>query len=122
VSLKDTVDRVMPFWQEAITPALRRGEHVLVAAHGNSLRGLVKFLSAVPDTEIPEFEIPTGSPLVYQLDDALRPEDRPLSLAREACRSGGIAPKPGDAAINFAMPDLSPSLTSKCQYYATNRE
>ena len=75
-SLKDTVDRVMPFWQEAIAPALRRGEHVLVAAHGNSLRGLVKFLSAVPDTEIPEFEIPTGSPLVYQLDDALRPEDR----------------------------------------------
>ena len=75
-SLKDTVDRVMPFWQEAIAPALRRGQHALVAAHGNSLRGLVKFLSAVPDADIPAFEIPTGSPLVYELDEALRPEDR----------------------------------------------
>ena len=75
-SLKDTVERVMPFWHEAIAPALRRGERVIVAAHGNSLRGLVKFLSAVPDADIPAFEIPTGSPLVYQLDDELRPEDR----------------------------------------------
>lgn len=75
-SLKDTVDRVLPFWHEAIAPALRRGKRVLVAAHGNSLRGLVKFLSEVPDTEIPEFEMPTGSPLVFELDGALRPERR----------------------------------------------
>jgi 2,3-bisphosphoglycerate-dependent phosphoglycerate mutase len=75
-SLKDTVDRVMPFWQEAIAPALRRGERVLVAAHGNSLRGLVKFLSEVPDQEIPDFEMPTGSPLVYELDETLRPARR----------------------------------------------
>jgi 2,3-bisphosphoglycerate-dependent phosphoglycerate mutase len=75
-SLKDTVDRVLPFWHEAIAPALHSGQNVLVAAHGNSLRGLVKFLSAVPDNEIPEFELPTGSPLIYELDDALQPRDR----------------------------------------------
>jgi 2,3-bisphosphoglycerate-dependent phosphoglycerate mutase len=75
-SLKDTVDRVMPCWHEAIAPALRRGERVLVVAHGNSLRGLVKFLSDIPDKEIPEFEMPTGSPLIYELDDSLRPEGR----------------------------------------------
>jgi len=75
-SLKDTVDRVLPYWHEEMGPALRRGEHVLVAAHGNSLRGLVKFLSEVPDAEIPEFEMPTGSPLVFELDDTLRPVRR----------------------------------------------
>jgi 2,3-bisphosphoglycerate-dependent phosphoglycerate mutase len=87
-SLKDTVDRVIPFWQEAIAPSLRRGEHVLVAAHGNSLRGLVKFLSAVPDADIPKFELPTGSPLVYELDAALRPQERHFL---EPPRPGGEA-------------------------------
>jgi 2,3-bisphosphoglycerate-dependent phosphoglycerate mutase len=75
-SLKDTVDRVMPYWHEAIAPALRRSESVLVVAHGNSLRGLVKFLSEVPDQEIPAFEMPTGSPLIYELDEALQPMRR----------------------------------------------
>jgi 2,3-bisphosphoglycerate-dependent phosphoglycerate mutase len=75
-SLKDTVDRVMPHWHETIEPALRRSERVLVVAHGNSLRGLVKFLSDIPDKDIPEFEMPTGRPLVYRLDESLRPEDR----------------------------------------------
>lgn len=75
-SLKDTVDRVMPYWHEAIAPALRRGERVLVVAHGNSLRGLVKFLSEVSDKEIAEFEMPTGVPLVYELDETLRPRRR----------------------------------------------
>ena len=75
-SLKDTVDRVMPYWHEAIAPALRRGERVLVVAHGNSLRGLVKFLSEVPDKKIPAFEMPTGRPLVYEFDGALRPVRR----------------------------------------------
>ena len=75
-SLKDTVDRVLPFWHEAIAPALRRNERVLVAAHGNSLRGLVKYLSDVPDLEIPKFELPTGLPLVYHLGNDLRPERR----------------------------------------------
>ena len=75
-SLKDTVQRVLPHWHEAIGPALRQGERVLVVAHGNSLRGLVKFLSEIPDEQIPGFELPTGSPLVYELDAALRPQSR----------------------------------------------
>ena len=75
-SLKDTVDRVLPYWHEAIAPALQRGQRVLVAAHGNSLRGLVKYLSEVPDSEIPNFELPTGSPLVFDLDDDLWPRRR----------------------------------------------
>lgn len=75
-SLKDTVDRVMPYWHEAIAPALRRGECVLVVAHGNSLRGLVKFLSEITDEEIPKFEMPTGCPLIYELDETLRPVRR----------------------------------------------
>ncbi len=72
-SLKDTTGRVLPYWREAIAPALRRGESVLVVAHGNSLRGLVKSLSQVPDQEIPSFEMPTGAPLIYELDEALQP-------------------------------------------------
>lgn len=75
-SLKDTVARVVPFWQEAIAPALRQGDRVLVAAHGNSLRGLVKYLSNVPDQDIVGFEMPTGQPLVYELDAALKPTRR----------------------------------------------
>ncbi|MBV8456412.1 MAG: 2,3-diphosphoglycerate-dependent phosphoglycerate mutase [Acetobacteraceae bacterium] len=75
-SLKDTVDRVLPYWHETIAPALQQGERVLVVAHGNSLRGLVKYLSEIPDEQIPGFELPTGSPLVYELDAALRPQRR----------------------------------------------
>ena len=90
-SLKDTVDRVLPFWHEAIAPALQRGQYVLVAAHGNSLRGLVKFLSAVPDADIPAFELPTGSPLIYELDEALKPKDRHfLKAARLTELSGSM--------------------------------
>jgi 2,3-bisphosphoglycerate-dependent phosphoglycerate mutase len=72
-SLKDTVARVTPYWEDAIAPALRQGKRVLVAAHGNSLRGLVKFLSDVPDQDIVSFEMPTGQPLVYELDTELKP-------------------------------------------------
>lgn len=75
-SLKDTVDRVLPFWHEAIAPALQEGRRVLVSAHGNSLRGLVKFLSEVPDLEIPAFEMATGVPLIYELDGTLKPVRR----------------------------------------------
>jgi 2,3-bisphosphoglycerate-dependent phosphoglycerate mutase len=74
--LKDTVVRVLPYWHEAIAPALARGQRVLVAAHGNSLRGLVKYLSQVADADIPQFELPTGQPLVYELDAALKPVSR----------------------------------------------
>jgi 2,3-bisphosphoglycerate-dependent phosphoglycerate mutase len=72
-SLKDTVDRFMPYWHEAITPALKSGRHAIVSAHGNSLRAMVKYLNNVSDNEIPNLNIPTGIPLVYELDDTLRP-------------------------------------------------
>lgn len=75
-SLKDTIERVLPFWDERIAPALRDGQRVLISAHGNSLRALVKHLSAIPDDEITGLEIPTGQPIVYELDGDLSPTDR----------------------------------------------
>jgi 2,3-bisphosphoglycerate-dependent phosphoglycerate mutase len=72
-SLKDTVARFLPYWHETIAPSLRAGERVLIAAHGNSLRALVKYLDGVSDEEIVGLNIPTGVPLVYELDDGLRP-------------------------------------------------
>ena len=65
--------RVVPYWEGDIAPQLRLGRKVIVAAHGNSLRALVKYLDDVPDKEIVELNIPTGVPLVYELDDDLRP-------------------------------------------------
>ena len=70
-SLKDTISRVLPYWEERIAPALLKGDRVLISAHGNSLRALVKHLSNVPDEEIVGLEIPTGAPIVYELDDRL---------------------------------------------------
>ncbi len=75
-SLKDTIARVLPYWEERIAPALKDGQRVLISAHGNSLRALVKHLSNIPDDEITGLEIPTGRPIVYQLDDRLAPTDR----------------------------------------------
>jgi 2,3-bisphosphoglycerate-dependent phosphoglycerate mutase len=72
-SLKDTVDRVVPFWKDSIAPALSRGRRVLIAAHGNSLRALIKYLDNISDDEIVGLNIPTGRPLVYELDQSLRP-------------------------------------------------
>jgi 2,3-bisphosphoglycerate-dependent phosphoglycerate mutase len=72
-SLKDTVARFLPYWHSDIAPALRAGRRVLVAAHGNSLRALVKYLDEISDAEIVSLNIPTGVPLVYELDDDLRP-------------------------------------------------
>ncbi|MGA2182533.1 MAG: 2,3-diphosphoglycerate-dependent phosphoglycerate mutase [Bryobacteraceae bacterium] len=71
--LKDTVARFLPYWHETVAPAVRRGERVLIAAHGNSLRALVKYLDNVSDDEIVGLNIPTGVPLVYELDDDLKP-------------------------------------------------
>lgn len=73
-SLKDTVARVIPCWEERIAPALREGRVPIVAAHGNSLRAMVKFLDDVSDADIVGLNIPTGIPLVYELDGALRPK------------------------------------------------
>jgi 2,3-bisphosphoglycerate-dependent phosphoglycerate mutase len=72
-SLKDTVARFLPYWHETIAPAIASGQRVLIAAHGNSLRALVKYLDNVSDTDIVELNIPTGIPLVYELDDRLKP-------------------------------------------------
>ncbi len=71
--LKDTVARFLPYWNTTIAPAVRSGQRVLIAAHGNSLRALVKYLDDIAPAEIVELNIPTGQPLVYELDDALRP-------------------------------------------------
>ena len=71
--LKDTVARVLPFWNETIAPSIRAGRRVLVAAHGNSLRALIKHLDNVSEEDIVHLNIPTGQPLVYELDQDLRP-------------------------------------------------
>ena len=72
-SLKDTVARVVPYWQERIAPRVAKGERLLVAAHGNSLRALIKYLDGKSDEGIIAVNVPTGIPLVYELDDALKP-------------------------------------------------
>jgi 2,3-bisphosphoglycerate-dependent phosphoglycerate mutase len=72
--LRDTVERVLPYWHEHVAPRIKDGKRVVIAAHGNSLRGLIKYLDGVSDDAIPKLEIPTGRPLVYELDDDLRPE------------------------------------------------
>jgi len=72
--LKDTVARAIPFWNSTIAPAIKSGRRVLIAAHGNSLRAMVKHLDGISDSEIVGLNIPTGIPLVYELDDALRPK------------------------------------------------
>lgn len=71
--LKDTVARVLPFWNEAIAPAIRSGQRVVIAAHGNSIRALVKYLDGVSDSDIVGLNIPNGIPLVYELDAGLKP-------------------------------------------------
>lgn len=71
--LKDTVARVLPCWHETIAPAVRSGKRVIVAAHGNSLRALIKYLDDISDDDIAELNIPTGQPLVYELSDDLKP-------------------------------------------------
>ncbi len=71
--LKDTVERFLPLWHETIAPTITSGKRVIIAAHGNSLRALVKYLDNVSDEEIVGLNIPTGIPLVYELDDALKP-------------------------------------------------
>ncbi len=75
-SLKDTIARVLPYWDNAIAPELKAGKRVIISAHGNSLRALVKHLSDISDEEIPLLEIPTGEPIVYELDASLQPTER----------------------------------------------
>jgi 2,3-bisphosphoglycerate-dependent phosphoglycerate mutase len=72
-SLKDTIARFLPYWHETIAPTIRSGKRVVIAAHGNSLRALVKYLDEIDEQTIVELNIPTGIPLVYELDDRLKP-------------------------------------------------
>ena len=90
-SLATTLDRVMPCWNEIIVPELKAGKNVLIAAHGNSLRALVKMLDAVPEDEITQFNIPTGIPLVYELDADLQPLSREFLGDPEAVAAAAAA-------------------------------
>jgi len=72
-SLKDTVDRMLPYWHQTIAPIVKSGQRVLISAHGNSLRALVKYLDNISETDIVELNIPTGVPLIYELDENLKP-------------------------------------------------
>jgi 2,3-bisphosphoglycerate-dependent phosphoglycerate mutase len=101
-SLKDTVQRFLPYWHETIAPGIRAGRRVLIAAHGNSLRALVKHLDRMSDQDVVELNIPTGIPLVYLLNDALEPLQKfylgdpdALKSAIEAVASQGKARQPG---------------------------
>jgi 2,3-bisphosphoglycerate-dependent phosphoglycerate mutase len=99
-SLKDTVSRFLPFWHDTIAPSLREGNRVLVAAHGNSIRAIVKYLDDVSDADIVALNIPTGVPLVYDLDDDLRPlghrylgdAERVAAAAAAVAAQGSAAP------------------------------
>ena len=90
-SLKDTVARFLPYWHESIAPDIRAGRKVLIAAHGNSLRALVKYLDNVPDDEIVELNIPTGIPLVYLLNDDLEPLQKFYLGDPEAAKAAAAA-------------------------------
>jgi 2,3-bisphosphoglycerate-dependent phosphoglycerate mutase len=100
--LRDTVARVMPFWKDSIAPAIQRGRRVIVAAHGNSLRALIKYLDGISDDDIVGLNIPTARPLVYELDDKLQPMRRYyLGDAEEIARAtaavaaqGRVRPSP----------------------------
>jgi 2,3-bisphosphoglycerate-dependent phosphoglycerate mutase len=96
--LKDTVARVLPFWNESMAPAIRSGKKVLVAAHGNSIRALVKYLDEVSDQEIVGVNIPNGIPLVYELDEALKPiRHYYLGDAEAAARAAAAVASQGKA-------------------------
>lgn len=92
-SLKDTIARMMPSWNDRIAPSIREGKRVIVAAHGNSLRALVMHLDGMSEAEILEFNIPTGVPLVYDLDENLRPNRRRYlgDAAAVAARAAAVA-------------------------------
>jgi 2,3-bisphosphoglycerate-dependent phosphoglycerate mutase len=103
-SLKDTIARFMPYWHEAIAPTIKSGKRVVIAAHGNSLRALVMYLDNIPESEIVELNIPTGIPLVYELDDDLKPlrhhylgdpAAAAAAAARVANQARGVGPAAG---------------------------
>lgn len=90
-SLKLTLERVLPWWESEMVPALQSGQRVLVAAHGNSIRAIVKHLESVPDSEIPQVNIPTGMPLAYTLDAEMNVLDRRYLAGEEAAAEAAAA-------------------------------
>ena len=97
-ALKDTVGRMLPYWHETIAPTVKSGQRILISAHGNSLRALVKYLDNISENEIVELNIPTGIPLIYELDDDLKPlqsyylgDAEAIRLAAEAVARQGQA-------------------------------
>jgi 2,3-bisphosphoglycerate-dependent phosphoglycerate mutase len=97
-SLKITLDRVLPYWHSILAPTIKSGKQVLIAAHGNSLRAMVKYLDKVSEEEITELNIPTGVPLVYELDDDLRPITHYyLGDAEEVARKAAAVASQGKA-------------------------
>ena len=100
-SLKDTLERVSPFWLDQIAPRLKANKNVLIAAHGNSLRALVKMLDGISDQDITEFNIPTGVPILYDLDDNLKPRSREFIGDPDAIRKATEAVA-GQAAASSA--------------------
>jgi 2,3-bisphosphoglycerate-dependent phosphoglycerate mutase len=96
--LKDTVERVMPFWQESMAPAILAGKRIVVAAHGNSIRALVKYLDQISDNDIVGVNIPNGIPLVYELDAQLRPmRNYYLGDAQAAAKAAAAVASQGKA-------------------------
>ena len=101
--LKDTVTRFLPYWKEALAPSLQAGRKPIIAAHGNTLRALVKYVDGISDSEISALEIPTGIPLVYELDESLRP------LARYYLGNSPVVAKAQEAldhVVNLTSPPL----------------
>jgi 2,3-bisphosphoglycerate-dependent phosphoglycerate mutase len=100
--LKDTVARFLPYWHDAIAPAVQSGQQVIIAAHGNSLRALVKFLDNISDDDIVELNIPTGMPLVYELDANLEPiKHYYLGDPNEIRKAQQAVAKQGESAIDI---------------------
>jgi len=96
--LKDTVARVMPYWNDTLAPAIRSGQRVVISAHGNSIRALIKYLDGISDTDIVNLNIPNGIPLVYELDADLRPiRSQYLGDAEAAARAAAAVAAQGKA-------------------------
>jgi 2,3-bisphosphoglycerate-dependent phosphoglycerate mutase len=96
--LKDTVDRVIPFWTESMAPAIKAGKHIVVAAHGNSIRALIKYLDNVSSEDIVNLNIPNGIPLVYELDVNLKPiQHYYLGDAQAAAKAAAAVASQGKA-------------------------
>ena len=96
--LKDTVDRFLAYWHEAVAPEVKEGKRIIIAAHGNSLRALVQYLDELSEEEVLKLNIPTGMPLVYELDEGLKPtknyylgDEEAVKAAMEAVANQGKA-------------------------------